>query len=264
LLEASHDGRKSSLPRAKILDTGIAFAVKRDYCVRSDAHWRILVSEGPLLLERLMRGVSDAELGVVANDLLGALFRGYAVSNLLTLLHSGQTEQVRTGAWLLSELGRRGSELRGELPALLHDVDHHVRFYAIDSALTCCTEEDGETLASVVRLLEDTHRGVRLKVADFLMRARLQQLNGALSAMEAAPRQEDGPTIAGLRWLLSTGSRDPTAVRRMLEDKSGVTRKFGVVAAVRTLNRGPDVMATALQSSDPDIAELARQGQDGI
>jgi hypothetical protein len=115
--------------------------------------------DGPALLQSLLDGGSEAKSGVVATDLLGAFFQGYPVRNLLHLLHSEVPEQIRTGAWLLSELGNRASELRNELPTLLRHSDPYVRFNAIDSALSCCTAADGDMLASVVRLLEDSHQG---------------------------------------------------------------------------------------------------------
>ncbi|MFC7102844.1 hypothetical protein ACFQQB_21780 [Nonomuraea rubra] len=61
---------------------------------------------GDDLIQRLLtHAADDAVVGPASNDLLDEFWAGYPVTNLVRLLHSGDDKLIRTGAWLLSELG---------------------------------------------------------------------------------------------------------------------------------------------------------------
>lgn len=78
-----------------------------------------------------------------------------------------------------------------------------------------CGKKDGQTVATVIRLLEDAPRGVRYKVADFLMRADLPQLRGGLSALEADSKPGDGDTITAVRCGVALTHSPATSAGRL-------------------------------------------------
>lgn len=193
----------------------------------------------------------------LAIDLLKALFAGYPVANLIALLRSPEPRQVRTGVWVLSELGARGRELSGELPRLMRSDDHQIRFFAIDSALSCSTANEGRTVGAAIKLVDDPHQGVRFKATDLLTRCHMEVLEAGVEALGMA--EPDAPYTLGGRWLISGNSRDPLHVEQVLRNGPATWRKFAFAAAVRNFQSDTRLLEAAFASGDPDITELSRR-----
>ena len=214
-------------------------------------------NDGDRLLEAIAKTSDDSERGARANALLRAMYRGYPVTNLRVLLQSERPELVRIGTWVLSELGAAGTPLRDQLAVLLRHSDPYVRYFAIDSSLTCCTEQDGDEIAACISLVTDDHTGVRYEATDFLMRASVEQLHAAVAALTA--RGVVDATVSGLRWLTSEKAAQNDGIEQALRSESPVLRKFAVAAAVRRRQADPATLRYAADSSDPEVAELARR-----
>src|SRR5579884_983719 len=138
------------------------------------------------LTEQIMVNPNFSKAGILANDLLTEFHQGYALDNLLPLLHSQNEELVGIGIWIASELGEKGKPLLRDVFPLLRHSSKRVRFLAIDCLLVWADPSHKYELTSVVALLEDAQSVVRRKTMDFLSRASREQIQAALSYLEAA------------------------------------------------------------------------------
>ena len=220
--------------------------------------------DGDVILEQLLTECDEQNRARLANDMLRALFRAILAQRVRSLLASARSDVVRSGAWLVSELGVRAQPLRDELLPLLKSQDEHVRHYAIDSALTCCAGEDGEITAAVLACLEDPHRGVRYKAAHFLFRASLDQLKGALAVLERNPLTTNRIKMRALSWLVSSEASTTDGVSDALASDLSLMWRFGLAAAIRLFGTDPTVLEIAAQNDDPEIKELATRALRGM
>jgi len=206
------------------------------------------------LMDRLTTDPRSPLAGVWMNDLLAEFHRGYPLENLRFLLHNDNTELVKVGAWIASELGEKGKPLLNDVSPLLQHPESKVRFSAINCILLWADPSTGAELASVVRLIEDPESRVRWKVMDFLSRATREQLAAALSYLEATNPQSKN--ILGLRLLL-TGADRPEEATAALHDQDGLMRKYGVVLARRVAEINKDPLLYAASIDDPDVKDFA-------
>src|SRR5438128_9103154 len=190
------------------------------------------------LLKEVLDDPRSSNIGILANDLLGEFHRGFPVENLRKLLSSSDEEVVKTGVFIVSELGNKAVPLLADVVRLLKHPTKMVRFDSVDSVLTCAAPSNKAELASVIPLVDDTEGGVRWKAMDFLCRASEEQLEAALSFLSET---EPGSThLRGLRWLLSERGHDADEVMQFLQSRDALVRKYGVVAAVRMAKRNAD------------------------
>ena len=207
------------------------------------------------LTERLVADPRSSLAGVLMNDLLAEFHRGYPLENLRPLLLNDNTELVKAGAWIASELGEKGKPLLNDVSPLLQHPDSKVRFSAIDCILLWADPSKGPELASVVKLVEDPESRVRWKVMDFLSHATREQLSAALSYLEATnPRSKN---IRGLRLLLGSDADNPREATVALQDQDGLMRKYGVVLARRVAEINRDPLLYAASIDDPDVKDFA-------
>src|SRR5882672_288042 len=80
------------------------------------------------LTERLAADPRSSLAGVLMNDLLAEFHRGYPLENLRFLLQNDNTELVKVGAWIASELGEKGKPLLNDVSPLLQHPKSRVRF----------------------------------------------------------------------------------------------------------------------------------------
>ena len=205
------------------------------------------ITEGQRVLGLLLAKTGDGS--ALANELLRAFHRGFPLDNLLPLLESNDPELVRLGAWIQSELGARAIPLASSLPALLRHALKYVRFFALDSVMTCATESDGPLLAAATTLLADSEDAVRWKTVRLLSTLPNQLLQVALS------KEQDEEFRHGLRSLLSEDpSRD---VPVLISSNSPILRRFGVAAALRSDK--DDLLELAAASGDHEIEQIASE-----
>jgi hypothetical protein len=217
------------------------------------------MGKAPQLIKEIVCNAADSQDTTLANELLREFHRGYPVENLRGLLRHEDEQVVKTGIWILSELGRKGRSLFYEAYALLTHPSRYVRFFAVDSMLTCATEAEPDALGMVVSMLEDVDGVVRRKVLDFLYRASVDQLQGALRYHEKL--QAESTHVIGLRWLVSGGLNQHELVS-LLKSEKPLVRKYVVVSAART-NALSQVLRVASVSDDEDVSRFAidRLGQ---
>jgi len=207
------------------------------------------------LTKRFVADPRSSLAGVLMSDLLAEFHRGYPLENLLLLLLNDNTELVKAGAWIASELGEKGKPLLNDVSPLLQHPDSKVRFSTIDCILLWADPSKGPELASVVKLIEDPESRVRWKVMDFLSRATREQLSAALSYLEATDPQSKN--IPGLRLLLGSGADNPREATVALQGQDGLMRKYGVVLARRVAEIDRDPLLYAASIDDPDVKDFA-------
>ncbi|WP_219466355.1 hypothetical protein [Nonomuraea rhizosphaerae] len=214
---------------------------------------------GDDLIERIRAHSSDgAVVGPAANDLLSELFAGYPVENLARLLRSGDDAAVRTGAWLLSELGDLAAPMLGEVPALLVHPLPQVRFFAIDVVPSGGDARHGPAVARVLSLSADPEPGVRWKVLGYLADATAGQLAAGASYLE------EGRVKELTTWLarLEDDGPDPREVLARLDDPDPTTRLFAAAAAARLYDEDGSLLEHAATLEDEEIRSFAQAGLD--
>jgi hypothetical protein len=189
------------------------------------------------------------------NDLLAEFHRGYPLENLHLFLQDKNTELVKIGAWIASELGEKGKSLLNEVALLLFHPESSIRFSAIDCLLLWADPSNGAELASVVKLIDDSELRVRWKVMDFLSRATREQLSAALTYLEAANAQSRN--IRGLHLLLAPKANSSREAMAALRDQDAAMRKYGVVLARRIAEIDKYPLSYAASIDDLDVKDFA-------
>jgi hypothetical protein len=216
----------------------------------------ILMSRGEKLIGEIVDG-SSRDIGVVANELLGEFSKGLPVNHLAALLASDEERVVKSGIWIVSELGKRARPLAEDVGRLLRHSGPYIRFFAIDSLLTTTDREQGHLVAGVIRLLNDDSEIVRQKALDFLVRASPAQLEGAASTLDLHEPRE--PALAAkLRWLLNQDVVNRPEIIDALRSASDSDRRFGAAAALRHRMLDGDVLALAESSPDPEVRGVVK------
>ncbi|WP_188189331.1 hypothetical protein [Nonomuraea sp. SYSU D8015] len=213
---------------------------------------------GDGLVERIRTHSADDDVvGPAANDLLSELYAGYPVENLRTLLRSGDDAAVKTGTWLLSELGERAAPLLDEVPALLAHPLPRVRYFAIEIVLLSADSAHGPVIAQVMNLSRDPERAVRWKVLEFLAEAADDQLAAGAAALEPGEVKE----LA--EWLIRLDGEeepDPRDVLARLEGPDPVARLFAAAAAAHLSDEDDtNLLQHAATAEDEEISSFARQ-----
>lgn len=207
------------------------------------------------LMERLVANPRYSQVGKVAIDLLTKFHQGYPLENLRPLLLNDNTELVKVGAWIASELGEKGNALLNDVSPLLQHPESRIRFFAIGCILLWADPSKARELASVVSLIDDPEPRVRWKVMDFLSRATREQLLAALSYFEATNPQSKN--IWGLRLLLAADADRPREAMIALQNQDRQMRKYGVVLAQRVAEVNKDPLLYAASVDDPDVKDFA-------
>ena len=207
------------------------------------------------IISQIMDDPDDSNIGVLANDLLKEFSRGCSVERLRPLLLSKNNSIVEIGIWVTSELGQGAAPLLDDVVSLLKHPGKNVRFFAIDSVLSCATEWNKLEVASVMPLLDDTETAVRWKAMDFLSRASREQLQGGLDYLNTT--EPPSVHIHELEWLLGEGGSNPAEIMSFIQSQDALLRKYGVVAAARMSQRNSGPLSYAASVADTDIKQFA-------
>ena len=209
---------------------------------------------GDELIEMLLAGEDfPGEEGRAANDLLLEVLRGYPAQNLGRLIHSDNIEAVKSGAFVVSELGARAAQVLDEVDFLLSHPVRNARYDALDAALVGASPEHGAILAKAIMLVNDPDYAVRKKSIKFLTNSTRDQLAAAIPSLA---HHHVAELVA---WLAAVGNDAvhlPDILSR-LHDTDKTTRMFAAAAAARvaaTDRRGIEQVA---ESSDPEIRSFA-------
>lgn len=209
------------------------------------------VQKGDELISQLESTLSEDELGEVANRLLEEFHQGYPLSKLKPLFRSHKDAVVRAAAFVASELGAMGKPLLRDVANLLSHPTAAVRFDAIDSILTCATVNDGDVIAAVVRLLEDSDSGVRWKALDFLARSSQEQLRAALQHFRRT--QPSSTHVNCLTWLLSTEGTSDRSILSHLRESTAPMSVYAVAAAARIASKNAELLRQARSAKEPYV-----------
>ena len=208
------------------------------------------------MIDRIMSNPDSCDDGILVNDLLREFHRGYPIEKLRPLMLSDNEKVAKVGIWVASELGGKAAPLLDDLTKLLHHPERYVRYFAIDSLLTCATREKEAAIAAVVSMLDDTDGAVRWKALDFLSRASAEQLEAGLSCLSKT--EPDSLHLVGLRRLLGGDAGSPNEALSLLGSDSSTLRKYGVVAAVRMAEVTQEPLAVASSIDDEDVSGFAK------
>lgn len=204
-----------------------------------------------LLMKAILKGEHPSAL---PNQLLREFFRGYPLSNLKHLLESGSEPVVKAGVWILSELGARGRVFLKQAENLLNHPNAYVRFFAIDSALTCATPSEPEFVTKIVEHLNDSTRSVRLKAMDFFLRVSESLLKAGQAKLADDPRMVS--YSRGIELLLGKGGNF-SELSVVLKSCSHLERKFAVIAIGRLGDEG--LITLARESDDEEVRTFAER-----
>jgi len=212
------------------------------------------MTSGTDLVKTIMNSPDDPNIGILANELLTAFKRGYPVEELRQLLLSRNDEVAKIGAWIASELGKKGERFLGDAVALLRHPVKNVRFFAVDCILCWAGPSNGRELASVIPLMDDSESSVRWKVMDFLSLASFEQLEAVLSYLYAM--EANSEHVSGLQWLLGPKGSSPEEVSSAMRSQNALLRKYGIVSAVRLPERTRDLLSSASSDDDPAVNQF--------
>jgi hypothetical protein len=209
-------------------------------------------ARGDALIEHILT-VGDTD-GKISNDLIGEFYsHGYPVEKLIPLLRSENNETVRTGAFLVEELGAKAAPLLPELVRLLDHADAWVKSGVLSAVLVSATDKDGEIVGGAVLLITDPKRPVRQMAFELVARADSSPLAAGV------PYIRDPEIAALLKWVLEVerGSRDSDEIESRLRDPDDVDRLFAVVAAARVYTRSPQYLQLAASLGESDAQSFA-------
>lgn len=195
------------------------------------------------------------QIGVLANELLSNFHQGYSLEKLRPLLRSDNDRLVKTGVWIASELGEKGKALLSDATSLLKHPLKAVRFFAIDCVLLSASPAEQLELASVVPLLDGVETAVRWQAMNFLSRASREQLQAALSFLQA--KEPASKHVQGLQWLRSTEASNPESIATALRSADSSLRKYAAVAASRISKSNTKPLFLASTLEDPDVKGFA-------
>jgi hypothetical protein len=209
-----------------------------------------VATRGDRLVQRLLSGIDSRAGEEAANELLREIFAGYPMENLHSLLQSSDSQAVRSGMWILSELGVKAAPLIGDVDKLLDNPIRYVRFFAVDVVLAAATAEHGPTIAKAVALIEDQDKAVRWKVLHLLTRATSAQLASCLAYLE------DESLRTRLLWMINE-RLNLQEVRDKLIDHDRASRLFAVAAAARRADEDLAPLKSAATNIDDEVSSFA-------
>jgi hypothetical protein len=220
------------------------------------------MSKGEQMMREILSKPERSYDGVFLNDLLEEFQKGYSVDRLRDLLSSDDDRLVRSGAFIVSELGASPAPLLREIAKLLDHPAKRVRGDAIICVLQSATQCHGAEIAKVVTMLGDAESGVRWEVMQFLGRATIEQLRAGLMYLESA--DPDSSYLPGLRWLVNKAPYEPDEIKSLLRGNDSYLRKYAAAAAARTarLNREPLLLASMVE--DGDVSDFAKSWLESI
>ena len=208
------------------------------------------------LMDAIMSESTSLDRGVLANELLREFHRGYPVEKLRCLLSNREEQVVKAGIWIASELGSKGTPLLDDVVKLLNYSTRYVRYFAIDSLLTCTTGRNENEISAVILMLYDGDKVIRWKVLDFLTRASIDQIQGAINWFE---KNDPGSAhLTGLQLLLNGQRGNVKEALLALQSENPIIRKYGVVLAARMIQISVDPLMLAISINDEDICTFAQ------
>jgi hypothetical protein len=178
-----------------------------------------------LLFERAMScKASDGEI----EELYNAFYEGFSLDYLRRMLRSNNSAVIRSGAFILSELGTRAFPLLCECRNLLKQNNNWVLGDTLDVIIVNAKVEHRDLLAMAICLVDDPRKGVAWKCLGFIKRLDRSRLSAALGSNilnEIRPH---------LEWLLAQERTSATEeISERIQCTEWRTRAFGAVAAAR-------------------------------
>jgi hypothetical protein len=210
------------------------------------------------LIEDLLEDPETFEGKERAYDLLQAYLNGYPLNTLRPLLGSANRLVQHAAAYVVSELGRYGSDLVDDVTPLLDTDDRYLRYHAMEILTVCCDGERADGFVPVIRMLGDDDQELRNLAMRLMSNADESQLQAGARFFSGGP-QSDGQHERGLSALLKGEAIKPEEVRGMLADTDALNRRYGAIAAMRLRKSHPELFARVLASSDAEVRNFGER-----
>jgi hypothetical protein len=213
-------------------------------------------SAGQLIKEML----SD-EQGA-AYQLLQHYFSGLPIESLTPLL-CHKNSYVRKGAmFIASELGEKVQILIDSIAPLVHDLDKHTAWYAMESILLCASGAYSDRFIAVVGELDNNAEPLRRLAMRLISKGNRSQLEGAKRRCEELG---DSASIHEecLQTLIDGDRVESNAVRQMLDSNNQLVRFYGAIAANRLRWVYPELLDYAASNTNPDVKRFATEALEG-
>jgi hypothetical protein len=180
--------------------------------------------------EMIRHALSDGYKGEFSQELYSAFCSGYPIENLQPLLTSNSINAVRTGAYLVYELGGLARPLVREIEALLDNPEPQIKSDAIIALRDCATTKaNASALGKIILLLGDADSFVQRGVMAFVHACRLSQLElGTAEANKISPDSVFGVLAEAIKRPVS---RD--TIKALIEHPEPIAKRFGVGLAAR-------------------------------
>ena len=188
-------------------------------------------------------------------DAYSHFYQGFPIENLRPLLTSTSEKVLCRGAFLANELGWRARALTPEIAALMDCPNPVIRFDAIGALRGCTTSQDGEILGKLFQHLEDSDKGVRWRMVDFIRLARSKQLAAAIrNAASQRPDTIYAEISETLRWSMRVTEAE---LRRMAGHLDPAVRLFAAGMALRPRSIIDEKFAEiVLETGDPELCDF--------
>ena len=208
------------------------------------------------MIETLLDPASaDEDVSKLLWDAYGHFYEGFPIENLRPLLISSSEKVLCRGAFLANELGWGARALTPEIATLMDCSNAGIRFDAIGALTACTTSQDGDILGKLFQHLEDSDKGVRWRMVDFIRLARSKQL--AVAIRNAASQRPDTIYAEISETLRRSMKVTEAELRRMAGHSEPGVRLFAAGMALRPRSIIDEKFAEiVLETGDPELCEF--------
>lgn len=213
---------------------------------------------GEQLIQNLLTNPIKFNKEGKAYQLLQKYFDEMPLETLRPLLKNSDVEVNRAAVWIASELGRDANEIFDDVLPLVNSNDRYIKYHALEIIMVCSFEEKSEEIVHVIKALSSNDEVIRILAMRLISNASESQLQASVRIFEENA-SSDKHHLQGLLTLLDRNNITYEALLQMIDDSNPLTRKYGVIAAKRSLNKFSDAIKYAADSTDIDVRKFAEE-----
>jgi hypothetical protein len=125
----------------------------------------ITPSEAEDVIDRIAKGL---HLSADLECIISYLHSSGDVGQLWALLESDDEDIIGDGVYILSELGKSGTPLREKAKMFLSHSDAQIRYWAMNSVISCFEAKEAKHIVTAAGLLDDSDEFVRTRAREML------------------------------------------------------------------------------------------------
>jgi len=188
-----------------------------------------------------------------ANDLLDKLCQNKDFRKLEELLNHQDMYVLRSGIWILAELGAMGVRFVGYAIQLLSSDDFYVRFFSLEAIAHAAVGSESSLFKYVLEYLSDKDDRVRWKAMKLASRASIDQLR--IAKLEFEKQKPTSYHMAGIQMLID--SHRIRSESREAASSNDLLRKTYSLLEVEVTTKGcKDQLVAGNYASDKNLSEL--------